>query len=316
MGIIKQPPGEKASTPPAPPAGPKKSGLLKPHEVIRIEDTAPPAPPTAPDGDSGKLPPPPPAAPPGSSKEPSNAPGASKEPSVAPAPQAPPVDRAIIEKAHEEAAQLIQQAMQQRDELLKRAKQAIEAEMEATNNRCQEAFMKAQEDGFERGKAEGAKAGMEEFRGLMNEAKSMMTQLLNAREEIFKSATGEIARLALRVAEKVIGHAANVDEEIVLHTIKQALERVKARETITVRVNPVDVEFVRMNKDQFERMVEGLKSFDVTGDPKVDRGGCIIETNLGNVDARIQTQMMVITQAFAEVERTQNAEGPAEQAES
>ena len=57
-------------------------------------------------------------------------------------------------------------------------------------------------------------------------------------------------------------------------------------------------------------MVEGLKKLDVVVDSGVDRGGCIIETDLGNIDARISTQIHTLELVFDKVaeERKQEYE--------
>jgi flagellar assembly protein FliH len=77
---------------------------------------------------------------------------------------------------------------------------------------------------------------------------------------------------------------------------------VKQREEVTIKVNQGDYDYVKERKDIFARLIEGLKTLDILVDPGVERGGCIIETNLGNVDSRISTQIHTLELAFAKVD--------------
>ena len=48
-------------------------------------------------------------------------------------------------------------------------------------------------------------------------------------------------------------------------------------------------------------MLDGVKSFSILEDANVEPGGCIIETNLGFVDARISTKLKAIEEALLKV---------------
>ena len=77
----------------------------------------------------------------------------------------------------------------------------------------------------------------------------------------------------------------------------------KDREQVRIRVNPDDYHIVNNDRASLMRMVEGLKDFELAIDSKVARGGCIIETNLGNIDARLETQLSAIATAFERSEK-------------
>jgi Flagellar assembly protein FliH len=120
---------------------------------------------------------------------------------------------------------------------------------------------------------------------------------------MLRSLQPEIARLALKVAERIMSSALTTDPEAVNGLIATALERVKEREHIRLLVHADDLAVVRANREVFVKLLEGQKSFDIVSDPRVDRGGCLIESNQGNVDARIQTQLGALRLAFEEIER-------------
>jgi flagellar assembly protein FliH len=63
-----------------------------------------------------------------------------------------------------------------------------------------------------------------------------------------------------------------------------------AREKVTVRVNPADVEMLRSHR---EALLNGhdVESVRVIEDQRVDRGGVVIETESGTIDAKISSQL-------------------------
>jgi flagellar assembly protein FliH len=191
------------------------------------------------------------------------------------------------QKAREKAERIIEHAQGEAKKLLEQAKVYGET-----------ARQESQKEGFKLGKEDGYKAGLQEFTGYMEEAKNLFTQLLRERESFFTSVEPELAKLSLAIASKIIGDEIDSNKDTVVAIIKNALSSIKSREQVTIKVNPEDAEYVRQNKDVFAKMVEGAKEFDIASDPRVDKGGCMIETDLGTTDARITVQMSAIEMAF------------------
>lgn len=195
----------------------------------------------------------------------------------------------IIEKARAEAEQYVVQAKLSAKKLLEESKLY-----------CQQASSQAEREGFMLGKEEGVKAGKSELAELMKEAKKTLKNLFEVRNNVLDSAENEIALLALAIAEKIINTKIETDRESVLGNIRLALEKIKGREEVIFRVNPQDIDIVKAHKDEYNKIAEGLKNIEFVADHGVEPGGCIIETNLGNVDARISTQLLAIKMAFEE----------------
>ena len=86
-----------------------------------------------------------------------------------------------------------------------------------------------------------------------------------------------------------------------LNIISEAIGRVSDREQLILKVNREDIEQVKKYKDRIAGLVDGVKSFTVLEDSNVEPGGCIIETNLGYVDARISTKLAIMEDALFRV---------------
>jgi flagellar assembly protein FliH len=214
-----------------------------------------------------------------------------------PPPPPPPVDKQIIEEAEKKA-----------QEILRRAQAEAKKLIEESKLYCQSAFSQAEREGFLKGKEEGIAAGREEMAQMMNEARNVLSQVYKEREALLRSVEPEMAKLAIKIAERIIQSEISINDDVVVNLIRAALSRVKEREEVILKVSREDYEHVMAKRDVFAQIVEGLKTLDVVVDPAVQRGGCIIETNLGNVDARISTQLAAIELAFGQVEKEFYAE--------
>jgi flagellar biosynthesis/type III secretory pathway protein FliH len=151
----------------------------------------------------------------------------------------------------------------------------------------------AREEGREEGRAE-VSAQIEEALATLNEA-------VKERKKIIKDAENEILRLALRVAEQIIRSEVSLHRDVCLNIVAEAISRVSDREQIIVKVNREDAEYLKRYKDRLAGMLDGVKSFSIIEDANVEPGGCLIETNLGFIDARISTKIKAIEEALKKV---------------
>ncbi|MFH0803336.1 MAG: FliH/SctL family protein [bacterium] len=203
------------------------------------------------------------------------------------------LDDVIVREAETKAAQLLQHAQSEARKLL-----------DESRLYCQSVQKQAARDGFSQGKEEGFRAAYEEVASLIQEARKVLQEAVNHQERILANSEPEIARLAIKIAERILGVEVKTNPETVLGIIQAALKRIRDREQVTIRVNQEDYEKVKAHKDTYTRLVDGVKTMDIAPDPRVERGGCIIETNLGNVDARISTQLAALEIAFKGVEKS------------
>ena len=86
-----------------------------------------------------------------------------------------------------------------------------------------------------------------------------------------------------------------------MNNIVHALRKVKGRGDVTIRVNLADLELTTEHTNDFIQAVENIKNISVVEDSSVDRGGCIVETDFGAIDARISSQLTELEQRILEI---------------
>jgi flagellar assembly protein FliH len=148
---------------------------------------------------------------------------------------------------------------------------------------------------------EGKREGREESAARLEEALETLNQAVNERKKIIKDAEAELLRLSLKIAEQIIRSEVSLHRDVSLNIVSEAIGRVSDREQIIVRVNREDAEYLKRYKDRLAGMLDGVKSFSIIEDSNIEPGGCVIETNLGFIDARIGTKLKSIEEALQKV---------------
>lgn len=157
----------------------------------------------------------------------------------------------------------------------------------------------------EEGLNEGRSQGKEEVQKKIEEALVTLNDAIKARKKIIKDSEAEILRLALKSAEQIIRSEVSLHRDVCLNIVSEAINRVSDREQVIIRVNREDAEFIKQHKDRLSGIVDGIKSFSILEDNQIEPGGCVIETNLGYIDARINTKLTAIEEAFEKIQASE-----------
>jgi len=159
-------------------------------------------------------------------------------------------------------------------------------------------FENLEESAYTEGIIKGEKAGIESERKrlqtIFDTFDKAITELGKLREDLYFNVERGAVELALAIAEKVVSHEVSVNEETILGVLKGALEKVIDQEKIKIRINKLDLEFINESGCQISRLTDNIKDVIVEGDDTIPRGGCVIETGFGSIDARIESQLQAV----------------------
>ena len=97
--------------------------------------------------------------------------------------------------------------------------------------------------------------------------------------------------LALSVAEQAVGAAIAADPELVLEAVRGALRRLVERERVLVLVHPDDLEVVRAGLQPLMDELGGVGHWEAQAERRVSRGGAVVRTAEGEVDASVQAKL-------------------------
>jgi flagellar assembly protein FliH len=147
----------------------------------------------------------------------------------------------------------------------------------------------------ERAYADGYAAGLEEARDRTAPAAEALAaaarEVVSLRDEAAAAAEGAAVELALQIAEQALGAALAVRPEHVLDVVRGARRRLLERERLLVLVNPEDLEMVRAGMDALVAELGGIEHVEVQAERRVLRGGAVVRTAAGDVDADLSTKL-------------------------
>ena len=108
----------------------------------------------------------------------------------------------------------------------------------------------------------------------------------------------EAYRFAVAVAERIVKREITLDESMVMRQMREAVRRIVGVESITLRVHPDDEALVRSHRATMLSSSDSVREILIESDETIERGGCILESATGNVDARIGSQLRQIETAL------------------
>lgn len=169
------------------------------------------------------------------------------------------------------------------DRLLGEARAQAERELAAAREEAERIRRQAEAEGRERGL------------GAVTEL------LVGARAAAARARAGaeaELRVLGVRIAEKILGRELQLDPAAVVDVTAAALRHAGEPRELVVRCAPEDLEALERGKPRLLERCRAARLVRFVADERVARGGCIVETELGVVDARLSTQLDSIERAL------------------
>ncbi|MCB0873404.1 MAG: hypothetical protein H6531_02345 [Actinobacteria bacterium] len=154
-------------------------------------------------------------------------------------------------------------------------------------------------DGWRQGYETGVAEGRDELQGAISAVHSMLEQLTAAVADAPERLADDVAALGLEVAARLVRADLAANPERVVDVVRGAIRKATDRERLIAYVNPDDLETMRASRDDLMTQMGGIHRFEVIEDPRIQPGGCILETTSGDIDARMHTQLERLLEALA-----------------
>lgn len=155
-------------------------------------------------------------------------------------------------------------------------------------------------DAFVKGYAQGEKAGLEagvkRTDAVLRRLGETIDELAGLRRHILHHSEHQLVQLAIALARRIVRRELAADDELLEALARVALERLGEARPATIRLNPED--FARTSAGRLEQWTAAHVS--VVPDPAVSRGGCVVESPFGFIDAGIEAQLQELAGALLE----------------
>ncbi len=165
-------------------------------------------------------------------------------------------------------------------------------EIEAKHQQSlQEKYEEGFQAGYEEGVIQGEKAAIDKLNQMLGQKAQELNTVLGSIEQRLiehdESFETVVAQVSLMIAEKIICREIQ-EKSIIEHTIQHAVKKIVGANEVTVKLHPDDYAMI-LESGQSESYDTGFTKLRFEPTDKIHRGGCYLESDLGNVDARIST---------------------------
>jgi flagellar assembly protein FliH len=156
---------------------------------------------------------------------------------------------------------------------------------------------------YERGRREAEQALSQQLLQQRAEVHEMMngvlTSLRQAVPQVVRETENAMIALSLSVAQKLVA-GMPISTALVEEVVRDALAQVEGTAEFTVRLHPSDLALLQKADSPLLAAGDGTQEFRFLSSLEVTRGGCLVQTHFGTVDARRETKFDLLKRSLTE----------------
>ena len=156
-----------------------------------------------------------------------------------------------------------------------------------------EQIVAAAEDIYQKEKERGYDEGLAQSK--LDQAEQMMNMVGNSINYLAEMEL-KLAKIVMSAVKKII--AAFNNDDMTLNLIHTALVHVRNEQQVTVRIAPAQFGYVQSHIEELLSSYKGIGFINPVSDVRLREGDCIIESQLGVVDASVEVQLKALQQCF------------------
>lgn len=168
-------------------------------------------------------------------------------------------------------------------EVLDRIREEAKAYQQEVVKECEQLKEQAQKEGFE--------AGFGIWSQHIAELEAEIATVHKAMEKT-------VIPVALKAARKILGREIELSETAISDIVANNLKAVSQHKRVTIYVNKEDLSRLEKKREDLKRLFEGLEALSLRPREDITRGGCVIETEAGIINAKLESMWDAIERAF------------------
>jgi flagellar assembly protein FliH len=161
---------------------------------------------------------------------------------------------------------------------------------------CEDRIAAARAAGVQEGKAAGRSQAAAEQQPVLDRLARSIGELAQMRTQLRRDAEEDVVKLALAIARRLVRRELAIDPDALRGLIVAALEKLRGQEICRVRVHPAHAALVT---DCLRSAASGAL-VEVIQDSARELGSIIFETQRGNLDASVDSQLHEIERGLAD----------------
>lgn len=175
----------------------------------------------------------------------------------------------------------------------------IQMSEEELQQQLQTAFHK----GVEEGRQAAQQEVMEQIQPVLQQWNNIMANFEQERLNYYAESEKLLLNFILQMAEKIFPEIPGLVANQIEKSVSEVLSVLKNEQNIELIINPADQALLEKLRKQIELGLPNLENLSIKTDNKITPGGCMVQTDAGKIDARIETQIQkVISELRKEIE--------------
>jgi flagellar assembly protein FliH len=158
----------------------------------------------------------------------------------------------------------------------------------------------AYESGFRQGEKAGLAIAEKKIELSMRRYAEAVLAIGKVKAQLYTQVEHEVVKLAIEVAKKIVHREIQADREVIQSLVKVALSHVAEKSAVTVHLHPTDYSFILERRAELAQGADEGRDIVLLADKAIDRGGCLVETECGDIDARIEEEFREVERSFFE----------------
>jgi len=139
------------------------------------------------------------------------------------------------------------------------------------------------------------------IRRLLNQVQQAIVSMEGIAREVDREMERTVGLLALGLAEIMVNHTAESSPDVLIGSLTGALQKGQGQTIRKIQLHPADIDSAAPSREYLSSLVERMQDFRLEPDVTLSRGGCVVETDCGIIDATSANQFRVLMDAFKSV---------------
>jgi flagellar assembly protein FliH len=154
---------------------------------------------------------------------------------------------------------------------------------------------------YDRGRVDGEKSLSEQLLHQRGEMRTLLDGVVASLRKAISQVVGDteqhLVALAIEIAQKIVADLP-ISPEMIEASVREALSQVEGTAEFHVRLHPADLELLEKVGSALLQPPGEDRPARFHGSPEVTRGGCLVQTRFGIVDARRETKLELLKRSL------------------
>lgn len=139
----------------------------------------------------------------------------------------------------------------------------------------------------------------QQLAGLKTNYTTTLAALGTLKDTIYKQSEVELMEMVFSITRKIIGDEVKTSPQVILSLLQKGFEKIKSATRFEIKIHPGDYQLLGQQEEKIKEMLNTTGSVIFTEDESVERGGCKIVTDSGEISAEPGKQLDIIKKELA-----------------